>query len=93
MNPGPFRCTVTGMFGHKKVEIVSPADALPGRTDQTMPVPAAHFVNGNPMVGPWPEGMDTAVFGLGCFWGAARKFWQTEGVWSTSVGYAGGYTP
>jgi peptide-methionine (S)-S-oxide reductase len=72
---------------------VSPADALPGRTDQTMPVPAAHFVNGNPLVGPWPDGMETAVFGLGCFWGAERKFWQTEGVWSTSVGYAGGYTP
>jgi peptide-methionine (S)-S-oxide reductase len=58
-----------------------------------MPVPAAHFVNGNPLVGPWPEGMETAVFGLGCFWGAERKFWQTDGVWSTSVGYAGGYTP
>lgn len=81
------------MFGFKKVEMVSPADALPGRTDQTMPVPAAHFVNGNPLVGPWPDGMETAVFGLGCFWGAERKFWQTEGVWSTSVGYAGGYTP
>ncbi len=93
MNPGLFRCTVTGMFGHKKVEMVWTADALPGRTDQTMPVPAAHFVNGNPMVGPWPDGMETAVFGLGCFWGAERKFWQTEGVWSTSVGYAGGYTP
>ena len=81
------------MFGFKKVEMVSPADALSGRTDQTMPVPAAHFVNGNPLVGPWPDGMETAVFGLGCFWGAERKFWQTEGVWSTSVGYAGGYTP
>ena len=77
----------------KKVEMVSPGDALPGRTDQTMPVPAAHFVNGNPLVGPWPEGMDTGVFAMGCFWGAERKFWQTEGVWSTSVGYAGGYTP
>lgn len=81
------------MFGFKKVEMVSAADALPGRTDQTMPVPAAHFVNGNPLVGPWPEGFETAVFGLGCFWGAERKFWQIEGVWSTSVGYAGGYTP
>ncbi|MFM7093566.1 MAG: peptide-methionine (S)-S-oxide reductase MsrA [Actinomycetota bacterium] len=77
----------------KKVEMVSPANALPGRTDHTMPVPASHFVNGNPLVGPWPDGMETAVFGLGCFWGAERKFWQTEGVWSTSVGYAGGYTP
>jgi len=93
MNPGLFRCTVSGMFGFKKVEMVSPADALPGRTDQTMPVPAAHFVNGNPLVGPWPNGMETAVFGLGCFWGAERKFWQVDGVWSTAVGYAGGYTP
>ena len=93
MNPGFFRCTVTSMFGHKKVEMVSAADALPGRTDQTMPVPASHFINGNPLVGPWPEGMETAVFGLGCFWGAERKFWQTDGVWSTAVGYAGGYTP
>jgi len=85
--------TVWAMFGFKKVEIVSPADALPGRTDRTMPVPAAHFVNGNPLLGPWPEGFETAVFAMGCFWGAERKFWQTEGVWSTSVGYAGGYTP
>ena len=84
--------TVTDMFGFKKVEMVSPADALPGRTDQTMPVPAAHFVNGNPLVGPWPEGHDVAVFGMGCFWGAERKFWQADGVYSTSVGYAGGYT-
>jgi peptide-methionine (S)-S-oxide reductase len=81
------------MFGFKKVEMVSAADALPGRTDQTMPVPAAHFVNGNPLVGPWPNGMETAVFGLGCFWGAERKFWQLDGVWSTAVGYAAGYTP
>jgi peptide-methionine (S)-S-oxide reductase len=81
------------MFGSKKTTMVSPDDALPGRTDQTMPVPEAHFVNGNPLVGPWPEGHQTAVFGLGCFWGAERKFWQTPGVWTTAVGYAGGYTP
>ena len=93
MNPGPFRCTVTDMFGFKKVEMVSAADALPGRIDQTMPVPAVHFVNGNPLVGPWPDGMETAMFGMGCFWGAERKFWQVDGVWSTAVGYAGGYTP
>src|SRR5690242_17109953 len=73
--------------------MVSPDEALPGRTDQTMPIPAAHFVNGNPLVGPWPEGVETAVFGMGCFWGAERKFWQTPGVYSTAVGYAGGYTP
>ena len=77
----------------KKAEMVSQSDALPGRTDQTMPIPAAHFVNGNPLTGPWPDGSATAVFGLGCFWGAERKFWQTQGVWSTAVGYAGGYTP
>ena len=58
-----------------------------------MPVPEKHFVNGNPLVGPWPEGFETAVFGLGCFWGAERKFWETNGVYSTSVGYAGGFTP
>jgi len=58
-----------------------------------MPVPAAHFVNGNPLVGPWPTGFQTAVFALGCFWGAERKFWQAPGVYSTAVGYAGGSTP
>ena len=77
----------------KSTQMVSEAEALPGRTDQTMPVPDAHFVNGAGLVPPWPEGMTTAVFGLGCFWGAERKFWQTPGVHSTAVGYAGGYTP
>ena len=81
------------MFFNKKAEMISPEDALPGRTDQTMPVPEAHFVNGNPLVGPWPDGFETAIFGLGCFWGAERVFWQTPGVHSTAVGYAGGYTP
>jgi peptide-methionine (S)-S-oxide reductase len=81
------------MFGSKKTVMVDPAEALRGRTDQTMPVPAAHYVNGKPLQGPWPEGYQTAVFGLGCFWGAERKFWQTPGVFSTAVGYAGGYTP
>ncbi|MDP2292867.1 MAG: peptide-methionine (S)-S-oxide reductase MsrA [Actinomycetota bacterium] len=80
------------IFRHKS-EMVSPDAALPGRTDQTMPVPAQHFVLGTPLTGPWPEGTETAVFGLGCFWGAERKFWQTEGVHSTAVGYAGGFTP
>lgn len=73
--------------------MVSADEALAGRTDQTMPVPENHFVNGKPLVGPWPEGFETAVFGLGCFWGAERKFWETNGVYSTSVGYAGGFTP
>lgn len=67
--------------------------ALPGRTDQTMPVPVEHFELGTPLVGPWPTGVATLVVGMGCFWGAERKFWQAEGVHSTAVGYAGGYTP
>ncbi len=67
-------------------------DALPGR-DARMSVPAEHFVNGHPLEGPWPEQLEQAVFGLGCFWGAERRFWQTDGVYSTAVGYAGGITP
>lgn len=81
------------MLFRTKTEMVTPDAALPGRTDQTMPVPERHFVLGSPLTPPWPEGMQTAVFGMGCFWGAERKFWQTPGVYSTSVGYAGGYTP
>jgi len=81
------------LFGRHKSEMVQRDQALPGRTDQTMPVPAEHTVLGTPLTGPWPEGVETAVFGLGCFWGAERKFWQTPGVYSTAVGYAGGYTP
>ena len=81
------------MLFRKKSEMVAVDDALPGRTDQTIPVPATHFVNGNPLQGPWPDGFETAVFGMGCFWGEERKFWQTEGVYSTFVGYAGGFTP
>src|SRR4030088_2875371 len=79
------------MFAHK-TRMIEPADPLPGRAD-TMPAPAAHQTNGHPRTGPWPEGYATAIFGLGCFWGAERKFWQTPGVWSTAVGYAGGATP
>ncbi len=81
------------MLFRKSVEMVAADQALPGRTDQTMPVPDAHYVNGNPLRGPWPEGFATAVFGMGCFWGAERKFWQAPGVYSTAVGYAGGFTP
>ena len=80
------------MLFHKSAQMVTEADALPGRTDQTMPIPDAHFVNGHPLVGPWPDGFDVVVVGMGCFWGAERKFWQLDGVYSTFVGYAGGYT-
>ena len=76
----------------KKAVIPSPTDALPGRSEK-MPVPKQHFVNGNPLQPPFPEGMQTAMFGLGCFWGAERRFWQQEGVFSTAVGYSAGHTP
>jgi peptide-methionine (S)-S-oxide reductase len=82
------------VFGLRKdVSMPTPEEALPGRTDQVMMVPERHEVLGNPMVPPFPEGLEAAVFGLGCFWGAERKFWETDGVWTTAVGYAGGYTP
>ncbi|MCY7299344.1 MAG: peptide-methionine (S)-S-oxide reductase MsrA [Ilumatobacteraceae bacterium] len=80
------------IFRHKS-EMVTADAALPGRTDQTMPIPEAHFVLGTPLTGPWPDGTQTAVFAMGCFWGAERKFWETDGVYSTAVGYAGGFTP
>ncbi len=67
-------------------------EALPGR-DQTMPIPETHFVNGNPLTGPFAEDLEQAVFALGCFWGAERIFWQTPGVFTTAVGYAGGLSP
>ncbi len=66
--------------------------ALPGRPEP-LSVPSAHFVNGHPLRPPFPEGMETAQFAMGCFWGAERVFWRTEGVYTTAVGYAGGYTP
>jgi peptide-methionine (S)-S-oxide reductase len=79
------------LFG-KKIRMPSAADALPGR-DQQMPVPQKHYVNGNPLKPPFPAGLQLAQLGLGCFWGAERKFWQTPGVFSTAVGYGGGHTP
>lgn len=81
------------MFGRRLPTMINAADALPGRTDQTMPVPDAHFELGTSLLGPWPQNMDTLVVGMGCFWGAERIFWRAPGVHSTSVGYAGGYTP
>lgn len=81
------------MFGRKIPVMITADQALPGRTDQTMPVPTEHFELKTPLVGPWPENIETLVVGMGCFWGAERKFWQTSGVYSTSVGYAGGFTP
>lgn len=76
----------------KKLSLPKPEDALPGRS-QAMAVPEKHFVNGNPLKPPFPAGMEMVIFGMGCFWGAERKFWQLNGVFSTSVGYAAGYTP
>ncbi len=80
------------LFGRDKSEMVDPDSALPGR-EQQMPVPERHAVLGTPLKGPFPEGVQTAVFGMGCFWGAERIFWQAEGVYTTAVGYAGGVTP
>ncbi len=75
-----------------KITLVAPAQALPGRKIP-MPVPDTHFVNGHPLKPPFPTGMQEALFGLGCFWGAERKFWQQPGVYVTAAGYAGGFTP
>jgi peptide-methionine (S)-S-oxide reductase len=75
-----------------KTAMPRPDQSLPGR-DEAMPVPARHFVSGHPIAPPYPQGLETAMFGLGCFWGAERAFWLTEGVYTTAVGYAGGYTP
>ena len=81
------------MFGRqKKLSLPDAGSALPGRPDP-LPVPDAHFVNGNRLKPPFPAHLKTAIFGLGCFWGAERRFWETEGVWSTAVGYAAGLTP
>ena len=80
------------MFGRKKIEMPEPESALPGRS-QPVEVPPAHFVSGNPLVGPFPEDTEIAVFGMGCFWGAERRFWKMDGVYTTAVGYAGGFTP
>ena len=81
------------LFGFgKKLTLPTAREALPGRSEK-MPVPSAHYVNGHPLQPPFPGGMESAMFGLGCFWGAERKFWQLEGVYTTAVGYAAGITP
>ncbi|MBX3598405.1 MAG: peptide-methionine (S)-S-oxide reductase MsrA [Rhizobiaceae bacterium] len=77
---------------NKKLQLPTAEQALPGRA-QPLPTATKHFVSKRPLKGPYPEGMQIALFGLGCFWGAERLFWQTEGVWVTAVGYAGGFTP
>jgi peptide-methionine (S)-S-oxide reductase len=79
------------MFGLRTPQMPTPDEALPGR-EQAIPVAAAHTVLGHPLAGPFPDGLKTAVFGLGCFWGAERKFWQAPGDYTTAAGYAGGYT-
>jgi peptide-methionine (S)-S-oxide reductase len=76
----------------RKTNLPERSDALPGR-DTAMPVPERHFVSGNPLQPPFPDNMQQVVFGLGCFWGAERRFWETDGVFTTAVGYAGGITP
>ncbi len=80
-----------GLF-QKSLEMPTAATALPGRSE-TMPVPEAHYVNGNPLKGPFPEHLQCAMFGMGCFWGAERRFWEQAGVFTTAVGYVGGFTP
>lgn len=89
MRPGPGRHA--GASPRRKNISPAPGKALPDR-EAEMPVPNRHFVNGNPIKGPFPAGLATAVFGLGCFWGAERKFWERDGVYTTAAGYAGGQT-
>ena len=80
------------LFSSGKTKMIDPDRALPGR-DTPMPIPARHEVLGTPLAPPFPDGFEQIVVGMGCFWGAERVFWQAEGVYTTAVGYAGGYTP
>ena len=81
------------MFAFRRqLQLPTPGEALPGR-DQVMTVTNRHWVHGRPLLPPFPEGLELALLGLGCFWGAERRFWQLEGVWTTAVGYAAGLTP
>ena len=79
-------------FSRKPAELPTAETALKGR-DEALATAAAHYVNGNPLKGPYPEGLETAVFAMGCFWGVERKFWQLPGVWTTAAGYVAGATP
>jgi len=81
-----------GIFNRRQPEIVDVADALPGRSEGLV-VPEVHAVNGHRVVPPFPEGLEQAVFAMGCFWGEERRFWEAPGVWSSAVGYTGGFTP
>ena len=81
------------LFSRHKTKMVTPTEALPGREQPAFAVPERHAVLDTPLIAPFPEGLSTAVFGLGCFWGAERRFWQIDGVYTTAVGYAGGFTP
>src|SRR4051812_2154630 len=81
------------LFGKNKSQLVAPEDALPGRPTRAFTVPARHFVLDAPLEPPFPEGYEIAVFGMGCFWGEERKFWETGRVYTTAVGYEGGFTP
>ena len=81
------------LFSRHKTKMVMPTEALPGRGQPAFAIPEKHAVLGTPLEPPFPEGTSAAVFGLGCFWGAERKFWQIDGVYTTAVGYAGGFTP
>ena len=80
------------VFFRQKAEMVAPERALRGRDQYEFAVPDTHFVNGHPIKAPFPEGLQQAVFGIGCFWGAEEIYWQLPGVWTTAVGYTGGYT-
>jgi peptide-methionine (S)-S-oxide reductase len=80
------------LFSSRKTQLIDPDRALPGR-DAPMPIPARHEVLGTPLAPPFPEGFEQIVVGMGCFWGAERVFWQADGIYTTAVGYAGGFTP
>jgi peptide-methionine (S)-S-oxide reductase len=81
------------LFSRARTELITANSALPGRDGYAFSVPQTHFVSGHPIQPPFPTGLATSIFGLGCFWGAEREFWQTDGVWTTAVGYGGGFTP